>query len=141
VGLVQANMSLLGKRNDLDEGLQRHLALSRGLAQPKPLDLLVWSETSVGGAVDERLANPTYKARVGSQLDSPAIFGAVLRREVADARKYTHSNSALVTDAQGDVQGRYDKQYLLAFGEYLPFGESFPVLYEWSPHSGRFTPG
>jgi apolipoprotein N-acyltransferase len=47
----------------------------------------------------------------------------------------------LLSDAQGKVTGRYDKQYLLAFGEYLPFGETFPVLYEMSPHSGRFTPG
>src|SRR5262249_25600521 len=30
---------------------------------------------------------------------------------------------------------------LLAFGEYLPFGDTFPVLYKWSPHSGRFSPG
>lgn len=141
VGLVQANMSLLGKRHDPEEALKRHLSLSRGLSQEKPLDLLVWSETSVGGAVDERYANQNYKGRVGIKLDSPAIFGAVLSRQVNDARRYTLSNSALVTDAHGNVQGRYDKQYLLAFGEYLPFGETFPVLYEWSPNSGHFTPG
>ncbi len=50
-------------------------------------------------------------------------------------------NSALITDLAGEVRGRYDKQYLLGFGEYLPFGETFPILYEWSPNSGRFTPG
>src|SRR5947207_13300735 len=27
------------------------------------------------------------------------------------------------------------------FGEYLPFGERFPLLYRWSPNSGRFSPG
>src|SRR5690606_15659256 len=27
------------------------------------------------------------------------------------------------------------------FGEYLPFGDTFPVLYEWSPNSGAFSPG
>jgi apolipoprotein N-acyltransferase len=39
------------------------------------------------------------------------------------------------------VTSRYDKEYLLTFGEYLPFGDTFPILYEWSPHSGRFSPG
>jgi apolipoprotein N-acyltransferase len=39
------------------------------------------------------------------------------------------------------VTGRYDKHYLLAFGEYLPFGETFPFLYDWSPNSGHLTPG
>jgi apolipoprotein N-acyltransferase len=30
---------------------------------------------------------------------------------------------------------------LLAFGEYLPFGDTFPILYRWSPNSSKFTPG
>jgi apolipoprotein N-acyltransferase len=46
-----------------------------------------------------------------------------------------------MSNAQGDVVGRYDKQALLAFGEYLPLGETFPILYEWSPNTGAFTPG
>ncbi len=141
VALVQANMSLLGKRLHPDEALERHLALTRGAMQEKPVDLVVWSETSIGGAVDERYEKAYYKSRVGRQIPVPTIFGAVLRKEVSDARKYTLSNSALVTDATGNVVGRYDKQFLLGFGEYLPFGETFPVLYEWSPNSGHFTPG
>jgi apolipoprotein N-acyltransferase len=39
------------------------------------------------------------------------------------------------------VRSTYDKTYLLMFGEYLPFGDMFPVLYELSPNSGRFTAG
>jgi apolipoprotein N-acyltransferase len=46
-----------------------------------------------------------------------------------------------MVEADGDVIGTYDKTYLLAFGEYLPFGETFPILYDWSPNSGRFSPG
>jgi apolipoprotein N-acyltransferase len=42
---------------------------------------------------------------------------------------------------QGNLRGRYDKQFLLAFGEYLPFGDTFPILYKWSPHSGSFSAG
>jgi apolipoprotein N-acyltransferase len=141
VALVQANMSLLGKRMNPEESLQRHLSLTRGAMQQKPLDLVVWSETSIGGAVDERTANVHYKYRVGQQLPVPTIFGAVLRTPVDDARKYALSNSALVTNAAGEVVGRYDKQFLLGFGEYLPFGDTFPILYEWSPNSGHFSPG
>jgi len=53
----------------------------------------------------------------------------------------TYFNTALMADVDGKILGRYDKQYLLAFGEYLPFGDMFPVLYKWSPNSGHFTPG
>jgi apolipoprotein N-acyltransferase len=141
VALVQANMSLLGKRLDPEESRQRHLSLTRGAMQGKPVDLVVWSETSIGGAVDERAANTHYANQVGRELPVPTIFGAVLTRPVADARKYSLSNSALVTDERGSVVGRYDKQFLLGFGEYLPLGETFPILYKWSPNSGRFSPG
>ncbi len=71
----------------------------------------------------------------------PALVGSVLVRPVQDAREYVFFNSALSTDQSGEVTGRYDKTYLLAFGEYLPLGETFPILYEWSPNSGHFSQG
>ncbi len=141
VGLVQANMSLEGKRVDQREGLRRHLRLTRELQKDGPLDLVVWSETSVMSAVDERNAGPQLYSRFARQLGVPALFGGVLVREVSDEREYVLFNSALLTDQTGHLVGRYDKQFLLAFGEYLPFGDMFPVLYRWSPNSGKFTPG
>jgi apolipoprotein N-acyltransferase len=62
-------------------------------------------------------------------------------RRVSDARQYVLYNTAVSSDPAGNVTGRYDKQYLLTFGEYLPLGETFPVLYQWSPNSGHFSPG
>jgi apolipoprotein N-acyltransferase len=141
IGLVQANMSLLGKRRDKAEGLRRHVDLTRELQRRGPLDLVVWSETSVMSAAREDEAAPMYKRAFAARLGVPAIFGAVLVRDVDDARRYVLFNSALSTDGQGNLQGRYDKQFLLAFGEYLPLGDVFPSLYELSPNSGHFTPG
>ena len=50
-------------------------------------------------------------------------------------------NTALLIDGQGRVLGRYDKNYLLVFGEYIPFGDVFPVLYDWLPEAGHFEAG
>jgi apolipoprotein N-acyltransferase len=141
VGIVQANMSLFGKRRDKQEGLMRHLRLTNQLKQGGPLDLVVWSETSVVAPLEEELAAAAYSMQFTSRLGVPALFGGVLVRRVPDAREYVLFNSALLSDASGSLVGRYDKQYLLAFGEYLPFGDTFPVLYQLSPHSGKFTPG
>jgi len=141
VGIVQANMSLMGKRKDKNEGLRRHLDLTRELQGGGPLDLVVWSETSVMAPQDEELAPALYRNQFTASLRAPAIFGAVLVRRVDDARGYVLFNSALLSNGKGEVTGRYDKQFLLAFGEYLPFGEQFPKLYEISRNSGRFTPG
>lgn len=141
VGLVQANMSLLAKRQNRGEGLRRHLEGTRKLLAQGPLDLVVWSETSVMAPVEASRASERVPREVTSRLGVPAVVGAVLVEPVNDEREYVFYNSALLSDATGALVGRYDKQFLLAFGEYLPFGETFPIMYRWSPHSGRFSPG
>ena len=50
-------------------------------------------------------------------------------------------NSAMLIDGRGRVLGRYDKNYLLVFGEYIPFGDKFPQFYEWLPEASHFYPG
>jgi apolipoprotein N-acyltransferase len=81
------------------------------------------------------------RAGVARRIGVPAIFGAVVVKRVPDEREYILYNAAVASDAAGTVTGRYDKEYLLTFGEYLPFGDTFPVLYSWSPNSGHFSPG
>jgi apolipoprotein N-acyltransferase len=141
VGIVQANMGLMEKRRDRDEGLRRHLQLSRALLAEGPIDLIVWSETSVTGGVYEDEAAAVYRQLFTEELRVPVLFGALLVRDVSDARQRTLFNSALMSDGNGHITGRYDKHALLAFGEYLPLGDTFPVLYDWSPNTGAFTPG
>jgi apolipoprotein N-acyltransferase len=141
VGVVQADMGLLEKRNSLDEGLQRHLDASAALEQGPHVDFVVWSETSAMRAVREESYKQDLRAGVARRIGAPAIFGAVVVRRVSDARHYVLYNTAISSDQAGNITGRYDKQYLLTFGEYLPLGEAFPVLYQWSPNSGHFSPG
>lgn len=141
VGVVQANMSLFGKREDAADGLARHLRLTRKLTEEQALDLVVWSETSVMGAVWEHEAPFVLERAVGRRVGAPTLFGAVLARPVDDVRKNVLFNSAVLTDRNGKLVDRYDKHYRLPFGEYLPFGDVFPVLYSWSPNSGRFARG
>jgi apolipoprotein N-acyltransferase len=140
VGYVQGNMSLLGKRENPGEGLRRHRQMTSELRE-KGADLVVWSETSATFPTREDLATKGnfFRDRFAASLGVPTIFGAVLYRVDPDRERWF--NTAIGTDVKGDIRGRYDKQFLLAFGEYLPFGESFPILYQWSPHSGRFSPG
>ncbi|MEI7894286.1 MAG: apolipoprotein N-acyltransferase, partial [Myxococcales bacterium] len=137
VGVVQANMGLLEKRNDSYEGLRRHLTLTRGLSD---IDFVVWSETSVMQPIEESSLEVIERG-VGQDIGVPAIFGAVLYRFEPPPRDVAMFNTALSTDVKGRVNGRFDKAHLLMFGEYLPFGEWFPALYGWSPQSGRFSPG
>jgi apolipoprotein N-acyltransferase len=140
VGYVQGNMGLFQKREKPGEGLRRHVTLTQEL-RDQGVDFVVWSESAVTFAVPEDLGmkTPFYRERFAGRLGVPAIFGAVLFRADPDRERWF--NTAIATSDKGDVVGRYDKQYLLAFGEYLPFGDDFPILYQWSPHSGRFSKG
>jgi apolipoprotein N-acyltransferase len=138
VGVVQGNMALLQKREDPAEGLRRHVRLTAELRK-KDIDLVVWSESSVTFPVPESQYKTVMRDTFARGLGVPAIFGAVVYRVDADRERWY--NTALSTTARGEVTSRYDKEFLLAFGEYLPFGDTFPKLYEWSQNSGRFTPG
>lgn len=141
VGIVQADMGLMEKRENVDEGLMRHLELSQRLERQDNVDFLVWSETSAMRPVRDDRYREELRGGVARLIDRPAIFGAVTVQHVGGERGYAFHNTAVASDEHGVITGRYDKQFLLMFGEYLPGGEQFPVLYKWSPNSGRFSPG
>ncbi|MBI5517453.1 MAG: apolipoprotein N-acyltransferase [Deltaproteobacteria bacterium] len=138
VGIVQQNLGLQEKRTDPNLALERHLEASRALERDG-VDLIVWSESALAFRIPEGLENiRTYIPEW--DLRTATLFGA-LRVEEPPGEHRRLFNTAFVTDATGRLRGRYDKVYLLAFGEYLPFGDWFPGLYDLSPNSGRFTRG
>lgn len=137
VGVVQANMGLLEKRDDPWEGHRRHLDQSLELESTVRPDLLVWPESAYTWFLPQGVRN--VKRTIMGRLTTPVLFGGLQQREVDGVER--HYNTAFVTNGAGDLLGSYDKTYLLAFGEYLPFGETFPQLYDISRHSGHFTPG
>jgi len=75
---------------------------------------------------------------MGGVLEVPHIIGGIVTETVGDEEKAY--NSALLVEGS-TIMGRYDKRRLLPFGEMIPFGETFPVLYELSPQSGHISPG
>jgi apolipoprotein N-acyltransferase len=104
--------------------------------------LVVWSEAGVPQAFREANYTRAIPRALTGNLGVPTVVGTVIHR-VPQKRgeRGVSFNTALMAGEDGTILGRYDKQYLLAFGEYLPFGDTFPYLYELSPNSGRFTPG
>ena len=134
VGIVQGNQPLTGKHQALPVHMTRTAEL-----KAKGVDLVVWSEGASGMA---NLESPDYahvRRFISNRLGVPTIIGTLLARKDGDHFRYF--NTALLSAANGAILGRYDKEYLLAFGEYLPFGETFPILYEWSPNSAALSSG
>jgi len=137
MGVVQVNMGIFEKRTEALEGHRRHLEQSRALEEAGELDLIVWPESAYIGGLARRVPLSVEQVRQG--LDSPILFGGISTEYVDGERKLY--NTVFLTDHEGIVRSTYDKTYLLMFGEYLPFGDLFPILYELSPNSSRFTAG
>ncbi|UQA56250.1 apolipoprotein N-acyltransferase [Polyangium aurulentum] len=137
IGIVQGNMPLF----DRNRALPLHVKMTQDIEREKDVDLVVWSEAAVPRSFSEaRYEDEVYRT-ISQKLGVPTIVGTVLRRPAGPGGRAAFFNTALMAGDDGKILGRYDKQYLLAFGEYLPFGETFPILYKWSPNSGQFTPG
>jgi apolipoprotein N-acyltransferase len=139
VGIAQGNMPLLQSREDHTESLRRHLRMTDELRE-RGADFAVWSESAVMWNIPEDDYDHFLQGLFTRRLHIPTLFGALLVSH-DDAGRFRAYNVALDADADGRIVGRYDKHYLLAFGEYIPFGEMFPQLYDWSPNSGHLTPG
>lgn len=137
LGIVQVNMGIFEKRTEAIEGHRRHLEQSRQLEQEGELDLIVWPESAYIANLPRDL--PWNGNRIRKDLSTPIVFGGVSTEAVDGERRIY--NTVFAMDADGMVHSTYDKTYLLMFGEYLPFGEIFPILYELSPNSSKFTKG
>jgi apolipoprotein N-acyltransferase len=135
IGIVQPNEPLKGAV----DVLATHLRMTTFLRE-QGADLVLWSEGADLHSYPEEHYEELAKKEITHRLGVPAIIGTGISRKTETLRR-THFNTALLSDAEGTILGRYDKQVLLAFGEYLPLGTTFPILYRWSPSSGRYSPG
>lgn len=137
LGIVQVNMGIFAKWDEAVEGHRRHIEQSRQLEKEGELDLLVWPESAIVRNLPRDL--PWNGDSIRRDLETPILFGGVSTEKVDGERRIY--NTVFAMDGEGMVRSTYDKTYLLMFGEYLPLGDTFPILYELSPNSGRFTAG
>lgn len=82
-------------------------------------DLIIWPEAAYPGYFNRDFDSVLITDLV-RRIGIPTVIGAphLEGNEIA-------YNSAYLLDSEGKIQQRYDKQYLVPFGEYVPLG---PVL-------------
>ncbi len=134
VGLVQANLGLLEKREQSLVTHARHLAQTRELLAGGPVDLVVWPETAYVRGLRRPL--PVSGALIREELRSPLLFGGSSVWD-EDGRLRT-GNSAFLIDADGTIREAYDKNLLIPLAEYVPLAGVLPGLARWFPHVQDF---
>jgi len=139
VAIVQANLDLGAQWDESLYGanLETYLRLTHEALQQGRTDLVVWPEAAMTFFVD---AEPHYRAaiaRIISRTDTELLAGAP-RFDEDDT--VTYFNSAFVLKPDGEIAGHYDKEHLLPFSEYFPFG-SIAYLRRSFARVREFTPG
>ncbi|MDO9489712.1 MAG: apolipoprotein N-acyltransferase, partial [Sphingomonadaceae bacterium] len=102
-----------------ERNLRRSLALSAGAARDGRPGLLLWPEAAVIGLIDEE---PWLRRRLARLLGpgDMLLTGGVKAIRGASGRAIAAHNSLFVLGEGGRLAGRYDKNALVPFGEYLP---------------------
>ncbi|MEY4950556.1 MAG: hypothetical protein RL698_2767 [Pseudomonadota bacterium] len=121
VGIAQAHLPLgsLWKPEFHGRNLDAYLQLTRSLGRSVRPRLVVWPEASMtffpADEPERRAAIAGALAPLGAELLAGGPFATA---EPSPA----FYNSAFLFSPRGEILGRYDKQFLLPFAEYLPLG-------------------
>ncbi|MCB0413016.1 MAG: apolipoprotein N-acyltransferase [Bdellovibrionales bacterium] len=145
--VVQANIGNLEKEYAQFGGAFRQSITNRffnltlkGLKE-QSIDFAVWPETAFPASVGPTKNNDEYPQALFNFLKTnriPLITGAYFH----NPENNQTSNAIYYINEQGiPLSPPYKKVYLLAFGEYLPFGELFPQLKKMLPQVADFERG
>ncbi len=123
------------------ETIDTYLRLSNALFTAQKPQLIVWPETALPFYPYE---HPLF-LRLHSELTRPhqtyLLTGAPHREKTSAAGPLTYANSAFLLSPEGQVVGRYDKQHLVPFGEYIPFRRILSFASPLVETLGAFSPG
>jgi apolipoprotein N-acyltransferase len=145
VGVVQGNISFDEKgleRHDLAAGQLRDLQRMSAELEDRGAELILWSESAYPYRVSRRAEGDfpeDHIARIRRGFDAPLILGAVTDDRAESPYPY---NSALLLEPDGRFTARFDKIFLLLFGEHIPFLERFEWIERFAPDaSSHFRRG
>lgn len=108
---------------DPREVFDRHMRLTRSVANNQNIDAVIWPENVIN--VDDFETSPEFDELVAEakRLAVPFVVGVT---EDVDADGFT--NAQLVITADGTIEDRYDKVRRVPFGEYMPFRNVLSAL-------------
>lgn len=168
VAIIQASLDTTfpGDAKEMDRAFNQYLELSRQVtsqwrASGADIDLVVWPESMFRMGIytfEEELKNTSINstgdtfsiwaevndvatAKTIRQIDTHCLVGTSsihFKSAEGDGDRY---NTAGFFGPDGSLIGAYNKMHPVMFGEYAPFGEYIPWVYNLMPIGSGLTPG
>jgi len=135
VGITQPNVGEVELHNNPMASV-RSLWNQTAELQVRGASLVVWPEAGFDVKIID-VARRDQGKMIADNIPVTVVAG-IMR---GDRHTQQIWNSAVVIGPDGLIGDHYDKIALLAFGEYIPFGDTFPVLYKWSPMASPLSRG
>jgi apolipoprotein N-acyltransferase len=121
------------------ETIERYRRLSEKAVEKEKADLIIWPESATPFYFQEGEALSEEVRQVPRTSGAELLFGAPAY-EISN-RTVRYLNSAFLLSKEGQIVGRSDKNHLVPFGEYNPFGRFLPFLEKMVAGIGDFSPG
>ncbi|MBW2465720.1 MAG: apolipoprotein N-acyltransferase [Deltaproteobacteria bacterium] len=151
IAVIQGNMEQDQKWSPAMrlETIDRYTELSKqAIAQGEnPPDLIVWPETALPFLVSDNPYFNRLKKQLINQEKIWLLSGAPFYEKAGGnnpgqtSEKILSYNSAYVFNPEGEIAGRYDKQHLVPFGEYVPLSKILPLPGPLVENIGDFSGG
>jgi apolipoprotein N-acyltransferase len=123
IGLVQANIDQAQKWDAAyrQSTLDRYKRLTAQAAAGS--DLVLWPEAATPFLFEQEIPYRNEVMKLATTHGVPLLLGSPALRYYPNGRLYL-LNSAYLLSSDGRMLGRYDKQHLVPFGEYIPLHSS-----------------
>ncbi|MDF7823207.1 apolipoprotein N-acyltransferase [Pontiellaceae bacterium B12227] len=120
VALVQPNIEQAAKWDSaMDQDIRTRLEeLTSAASRLNEVDLIIWPETAVPDFVRTSRSSYELVKRV-TESGIPLLAGSMDVQYHEQGR--TYYNSSILFGKDGEELGKYNKQHLVPFGEYVPF--------------------
>ncbi|PID72274.1 MAG: apolipoprotein N-acyltransferase [Desulfobulbus propionicus] len=146
IAVVQGNIDQAEKWSleKKQRTVTNYVTLSESKLGNRTTELVVWPETALPFYLQhDPLAKNIHQFVTANNtwLLTGAPFYTIKKVHSDGRRDMAYFNAAVLIDNSGRVAGRYNKQHLVPFGEYVPFKAYLPFLAPLVVSAGNFTPG
>ncbi|MXX11193.1 MAG: apolipoprotein N-acyltransferase [Nitrospira sp. SB0677_bin_15] len=140
IGIVQPNIDQAHKWDQAYrvKTLEQYRRLTETVSPQS--ELILWPEAATPFLFEQEPAYQSLVTGMTKNAEVPLVLGSPTLRRQSDGTPYL-LNSAYLLNPSGEISGRYDKQHLVPFGEYIPLQRMLFFLDKLVVGIGDFEPG